>query len=295
MQPSTGPSKQFLIRGGIAIGLIVIVLLAQSSWVRNLFHKKAAPKDAVVVGDLIARDSNGNGVPDWEEKLWGLDPTVLYTDGKSNLEIIKEKKAAAGIKEGDDNEQLTQTDEIARSLFSLSTAVGDSDEADSGAIQSAAANLGASVEIHTVYEHFTYKDLKTVKTTAQSLRAYQAQLAAVLKDYDADTADINIVVEALQTGDFSNVSKLTASAVTNRSFAVRVSKLSVPVALAAYQLDIMNGFYGVADSFTYLTQIEDNTIEALSGIVAYRKYDLELESALTDMHTYLERYGIIGS
>ncbi|MES2224777.1 MAG: hypothetical protein V4478_02200 [Patescibacteria group bacterium] len=294
MNPSsTGPSKQFLIRGGITIAAVALILISQTQWFKGLFHKKTASGEAQVVGDLIARDSNGNGLPDWEEKLWGLDPTTLYTDGKSNLEIIKEKKLSVGIKETDDSEPLDQTDQIARSLFSLSTAVGDSDRADSGAIQSAAANIGASVDIDTIYPHYSYKNLKTVKTTAQSLRTYQKQLDTILSSYDPDMADINVIVSALQTGDFSNVSQLNETAATYRVFAGKIAALSVPVGLASFQLDIMNGFYGMADSFTYLTKIEDNALGGLSGIAAYRKYDLELETALLNMRAYLVQYGIL--
>ncbi len=106
-------------------------------------------------------------------------------------------------------------------------------------------------------------------------------------------ADINVIVSALQTGDFSDVSRLDETAATYRVFAGKIAALSVPVGLASFQLDIMNGFYGMADSFTYLTKIEDNALGGLSGIAAYRKYDLELETALLNMRAYLVQYGIL--
>ena len=295
--PSKGPSKQFLIRGGIAIAVVALILISQTSWAKNLFHKKNGnAKNAVVVGDLIAKDSNGNGIPDWEEKLWGLDPTVLYTDGKSNVQIIAEKKAAAGIKGNNDSETLTEADQIAQSLFSLTSAVGQSDDANSDTtIQNAAAKIGASVPIQTVTDHYTLKNLKVVKTSPQSVVAYQKKLAATLGAFDPNTADINVIVEALQTGDFSNLPALADAAVTYRAFAQNISAIPVPVSAAQYQLDIINGFYGMADSFNYLVEIQDDSIAGLSGIVAYRKYDLRLEGALTDIHTYFVRYGILSS
>lgn len=293
-----GPSKQFLIRGGIAVGIIVIILFTQTAWFRGLFHKKTKAGAPVVVGDLIAKDSNGNGIPDWEERLWGLDPTVLYTKGTSNVDIIHQKKLAVGIKDSNSDAPLTDTDQIAQSLFSLSMAVGDSG-ADSNTanatIADAASKIGASVEIHSIYSHYLLKDLKTVKTSAQSLRTYQASIAAILATYDNNTADINVVVQALQTGDFSNLGQLTTAAATYRDFAQRISKLSAPIGVAQYQLDMMNGFYGMADSFQYLVLIQDDSLQGLSGIVAYRKYDLMLETAASNMHDYFVVYGIIPS
>ena len=296
---SKGPSKQFLIRGGIALGIVAIILLSQTAWVRGLFHKKPVNKNPVVIGDLIAKDSNGNGIPDWEEKLWGLDPTVLYTDGESNVQIIRDKEKAAGITPDTSTpQQLTETDQLAQTLFSLTSAVGQSDNSDdtnNTTIANAATQLGASVPIQNVENHYSLKDIKTVKTTPQSVAAYQKQLAAILDKYNPNTADINVVVQALQTGDFSNLGELVDAAAVYRTFAQSISHVPVPISAASMQLDIMNGFYGMADSFQYLLGIENDSIQGLSGIVAYRKYDLMLESALTDMHTYFVQYGILSS
>ncbi|HTH93574.1 MAG TPA: hypothetical protein VL576_03800 [Candidatus Paceibacterota bacterium] len=292
-----GPSKQFLIRGGIALGIILVILIVQTNWFRGFFTKKSGHQTPQAVGDLIAKDSNGNGIPDWEERLWGLDPTVLYTDGKSNVEIIKEKEAAAGIKPDTNNAtQLTETDQLAQSLFSLTSAVGQSNDINSDAtIENAAANLGANVPIGNINDHYYLKDIKTIKTTPQSVQTYQKQLAAIISTYDPNTADINVVVQALQTGDFSGLGDLVPAAATYRSFADKIAKVPVPISIAQSQLDIMNGFYGMADSFQYLVAIQNDGIQGLTGIVAYRKYDLMLESALTTLHAYFVQYGILSS
>jgi len=75
----------------------------------------------------------------------------------------------------------------------------------------------------------------------------------------------------------------------------RISKLTVPIGVAQFQLDMMNGLYGMADSFQYLVVIQDDSIDGLSGIVAYRKYDIMLETAASNMHTYFVQYGILSS
>ena len=72
MEHTNAPSKQFLIRGGIAIAIIAIVLVVQTNWFHNLFHKtkKTDPSalESTSINDITSKDTNGNGVPDWEEK-----------------------------------------------------------------------------------------------------------------------------------------------------------------------------------------------------------------------------------
>src|SRR5690348_17285703 len=99
MKEEFRPSKQFLIRGGIATGIVALILIVQTDWFRALFNKPPLPPTTSdkTVGEFIAKDSNGNGIADWEEKLWGLDPTALYTNGVPNKQIIEEKKHALGV------------------------------------------------------------------------------------------------------------------------------------------------------------------------------------------------------
>ncbi|MBY0329001.1 hypothetical protein K2Q02_02830, partial [Patescibacteria group bacterium] len=74
MQKPSLPSKQFLIRGGIATGIVTLILIVQTEWFLGLFNKKPQQIDPnITIGDAIAKDSNGNGIPDWEERRLGQD------------------------------------------------------------------------------------------------------------------------------------------------------------------------------------------------------------------------------
>ncbi len=287
------PSKQFLIRGGIATGIVALILVVQTTWFQKLFNRNGSlSADTLTVGDLVAQDSNQNGIPDWEEKLWGLDPAELYTGDMSNREIIESKKRALGLTPtGDQN--LNQTDRLARELFSISTALGQSGQLDSGTVANAATGLGASVQINTVTDRYSFKQVRTIATTQSSLRAYQKTTAAILSKYAANTADIDVVIRGLETGDFSGLPALAASAATYRQIARELSVVTTPVGVAQYHLDMMNGFAGVGASFDYLTELEEDGIVGLNGIAIYREYSLKLDAALFDINQYLSEYGIL--
>lgn len=287
------PSKQFLIRGSIATGIIALILIVQTTWFQRLFNRNSSlPIDALTVGDLVAQDSNQNSIPDWEEKLWGLNPTELYTGDMSNREIIESKKRALGLT-STGGQDLNETDRLARELFSISTALGQSGQLDSGTIANAATGLGASVQINNVTDRYSFKQIQTIATTQSSLRAYQSTTVAILAKYAADTADIDVVIKGLETGDFSRLPALKTSAATYRQIARELSMVKTPVGIAQYHLDIINGFAGVGASFDYLTQLEENGIVGLNGIAIYQKYSLKLDAALFDINQYLSEYGIL--
>ena len=290
-----GPSRQFIKRGSIAIGIIAVILIVQSAWFRKLFHKN--PPSVVVhntttVGDIVTKDTNGNGIADWEERLWGLDPAVLYTNGVSNKQIIEEKKKSLGATDADATPS-NETDALARQLFIITSALGQNETIDDAALESAAAKLGATLNLGQVSNRYSAKDIQTVQTTTASLEAYYTTMSKKAATYQTNSADIDVVISALETGDTTRVPELLTTAAEYRKIARDLVAVPVPVGVSSYHLGIVNGFAGVADSFTYLQELDDNATNALVGIAIYQKYNKDLSTALINMRDYLTRYGIL--
>ncbi len=290
MQQSFKPSKQFIIRGGIATAIVVVILVVQTDWFRGLFNKKPLLNitDARV-GDLVVLDTNGNSIPDWEEKLWGLDPTKLYTNGRPNADIIAEKKAALGISEENEG-PLNETDRIARELFSTTTAL--SETTNSETIGAIGETIGQGIRIEPVNQ-YSNKDIRTITTTNQALIHYTKAVDIITTKYQKEYADINTVISAVETGDYSEIGNLSITAATYRSLARDLQKLVVPIGIAKAHLDLLNGFAGMAQGFELMTQLEDNSVVGLQGLAFYRKYYLLQQSALFDIGAYLQQYGIL--
>ncbi len=291
------PSKQFLIRGGIASGIVALVLIAQTTWVRELFtFKKKFSVDtttALTVGDVAFKDSNGNGIADWEERLWGLDPAELYTNGVPNKTIITQKKEALGIALPATEEKENETDQLARQLFSITTALSQNEAVDDGVFGDIAKDFGANIETKTISNTYNLHDIKTVPTNYNSLVAYSAAFRTIFAKYSTGQEDVTIIISSLETEDYSRLAELAPIAASYRSLAKELSLLRVPVGVLQYHLDIINALAGIADSFSYITQLQNNGLEALSGIGAYHTYNLRGQEALYNMHSYLVRYGIL--
>jgi len=288
------PSKQFLIRGGIATGIVAIILIIQTNWFQGLFGRKGTLSDTpVAVGEIVAQDSNGNGIPDWEEKLWGLDPKVLYTGDMSNREIIENKKRALGLAPSGNDEPLTESDRLARQLFSISASVGEAGMADDGTLSSLGEELGRSADVTFITNRYQIKDIKTIKTTPSSLSNYYKSLLGVLNKYSDNTANIEVVIAGIENGDYSRISELSVTAATYRQLARELSTIITPVGVVPYHIDIINGYAGVADSFISIMQIEEDGAQSIAGFSAYKNYSLSLTAALYDLNEYLTQYGIL--
>lgn len=285
------PSKQFIIRGSILLGVIIIILLAQSGWVRSLFKKSAKTVPAATVGEAIIKDSNGNGIPDWEERLWGLDPTELYTGNMSNREIIESKKKALGLTNPTSDEPLNETDTIARQLFSIAMSLSE-EGASIEDIQSVGAAIGSEVPAYTVTKKYTHKDIKTNTTTVANLQNYQSTKNALTEIYGNDRS-AEIIINIIDLGDYSEISQLKEYEKNYKKIAEDLKNTPVPKSLASQHLDIINGLYGMAESFRYISESDKNMIIGLSGFSIYKNYSTLFDVATDEITVLLIEYGIL--
>jgi hypothetical protein len=291
------PSKKFLIRGGIAAGILILILIFQTDWFRGLFNKAPKPElktSNETIGGLVGKDTNGNSIPDWEEKLWGLDPAVLYTNGISNKQIIEEKKKALGITDSNEG-PLNETDILAQQLFSITSAISQSDQNDSGTLSNVGTDIGNSIKFKQVSNRYSLQNIKTTTTTTASLTAYYKSVMKISDKYKDEIAATDILVPALETGDFSDLPKLQQTADSYIAFSKSLQALTVPVGIAEQHLALINGFYGMAQSFIYILEIEDNGVNAVAGISIYKNYALRVDKALNELDDYFTNYGIINS
>lgn len=293
MEQSLRPSKQFIIRGIFAIAALAAILTIQTNWFQGLFKKEplSTPAPEVTVNDLLTKDSNDNGIADWEEKLWGLDPTVLYTNGVPNKTLIEQKKLALGAT-GGNQEPENETDALARELMTIATALGQEGQSDT-VLAAIATKMADSVEISVASNYYGLKDIQAVPTTAVSLRKYYTTFTSLATKYDNNMPEIDLVVSALENGDLSQVGVLSETQKTYESYARALIGMEVPIGIQHDHLQLTNSVHAIGLSLGYLSKVSDNAVHALAGIALYRLNDQRLVFSADNIVNYLVRYGIL--
>ena len=155
--------------------------------------------------------------------------------------------------------------------------------------------MSATLRIQDFQNKYGATDIHTTRTTSASLVAYQQTLKKTTDTFQSDTPGFEIVITALETGDYSQLSELATAATKYDAMAQTLQKLTVPVGVAQYHLDIINGLSGMAKSFTYLEQLDTDSLYSISGIVVYKASVLLYSNATTNLNDYLTRYGILNT
>lgn len=131
--------------------------------------------------DLVARDSDNDGVLDWEESLWGLNPNKADSDGNGvgDAAEITAKKISLGISISTTTGTTTLTDQFSREFFSTFSALRQSGNLTKSNIDALSKQGIASLTNFTILDIYAEKDI--IKSTSTTVATYRALIAATAK------------------------------------------------------------------------------------------------------------------
>jgi len=280
------PSKKFAKVIGAYAGLAVIFLFATRLWSSQSSFNRNGSTHLVeangTVADLIVQDSNGNGIPDWEESLAGLDPKG---DGAANKKIVDEKTAAAGTPPAAD-EDVSATDEVSQQLLGTLLALRQSGTLTPTSLANVAASLGDTIDAkHTNAATYAMSDMKLYASDSLSVkRTYKNDLNTIIDSYsDIDLgSEAMIIASGLQDGGDGALKELEPLAEAYAKLGKQIMGLTTPPAVAQNALDLANASAQMGAALTQAEHLYTDVISGMVGIDDYTKAnDVSLNASKT--------------
>ena len=152
------PSEQFIARVIIIVVIITVILGMYSlvKFIKNKISSKSGDHPATItIGSIIQKDTNNNGIPDWEEYLWGLDPNK---NGPENKEFISAKKNAL-TQSGEivpiDYSKITDNEILSQQFFATIISLQQSGQLDKASMKSVSEAIGKNVETTPIPDIYT--------------------------------------------------------------------------------------------------------------------------------------------
>lgn len=271
------PSKLFITRVLFVLVLIILFFAVRSiiSFFKNRDAKKNTPVQ-MTVGTLIQKDSNENGIPDWEEYLWGLDP---YKNGQGNKDLINAKKNTL-LKNGeiqpmDDSKELSDNEMLSRQFFATIMSLQQTGELNEESVNSVSGSIGENVKIIEINDIYQSNMLSIKADSPEAKETYREDLAKLVTKYtDADIGnELTFIVQGLSNKDPQALYVADTVATSYQSFGKDLMKMSVPKALVSIHLSIANNYEKNGQSIKALTKVISDPIIGMSAILTYKKYN----------------------
>lgn len=287
-----------------AIGAILFALVVYGFY--SYIHLKENPKkDKKNSGFILVNDesngiidSDGDGVPDWEEALWTeLDPHNPDSDGDgvSDYDYIRQKKrdyesninAASGFSYG-----ISESDRVGRGLYTaLSTMLesGDISEQDREVVANNVADYIA--DINLADRTFISTDFNIVDNSKEYSLEYKQKLTELTTKYPIRLDEFELVVVAASDPDAYAV-KVYHAAVKYQEYLNELLRMNVPSAISKQHVELTNIIAQIAGSLQNISKENEDVddLVVLSSLVQIEEIFNQTVDTLHDLSIY---FGIL--
>lgn len=283
----------------VAIVFLVLIYFTKNGlpWPGKAVYEREGGLDytSALVEDLIKKDTDGDGVLDWEENLFGLDPTKSETTaGTPDITVVNKLRGEAGISGAIDSENgalptenLTKTDQFAQELFSTVTALEQSGALDQQTAEKIVASLTENLENSLQNKTYATTDIKiATDSSVVAVQKYNNALNSIFGEYTLDYSVAEVFEKFVGGGssvDTAALSELDPIINQFKSKAVLLSQTPVPKTLASAHLNFINALQKMAENLEQVQMYEQDSIVTLGAIMQYPDNSTALENTALEL------------
>ena len=295
------PSSHFVtitITIGILVGLFFGIKAIVHYYKNKNFVTATGIPSNMKVGDLLTIDTDNDGIADWEEPLWGLDPKKADTNGdgvSDGVEVTQKKSTLVGTEEENVTEKLNDTERFSRDLFTTLSALSQSGALTEQSVVNLSNTLGDQIVSKDIPDIYTDVDLKVSVSSKTNIATYYKKISKVIDSYIPDKigGEMDAMVTMFDKADPEKAKELGVIANNYRSFASDLMKIEVPADITSKQLALANSAYKMASGLDSVKEVFENPIISMGGFIAYTKESQDFTVQSDAMHAYFVKNGIL--
>lgn len=277
------PSKKFTTTILSIIGLLVIILgisflFKKGSVVTNQKKNGAAP---IIVKEVVQNDTDQDGLKDWEEALWGLDPLKNDTDGNgindaqevaNNRDVLSKKYDDAQGITGET--PTTRTDQFAREMLTLVSALNESGNLTDENRSAIVENIGDYIQKGDQSKKYTVQELTSISDSSKNHTTYYSALTSTLEKSGVSPEDFASITEFDSRSEAGDLGIYQATARKYEKMIGILAKIPVPEKFLYNHTQLLNRFEAMKDIFAGLGAYEEDPLRAL---FSFSQFDATLE------------------
>lgn len=298
------PSRRFtriaIIALAILAAIILFILFRDNVSTAIKVHQAKKTLGTGTVSSFVNEDADGDGIPDWEEPLWGTDPNNTDSDGDgiSDGEEINQRRNEIQAKTGIEPEaDLNETQAFAREFFGIVASLSAQGKLTDTALENLSQEfVGKTLASSVLVSPYTQADLSIVYTnTDASRKAYFDAFKKVLAPYLTTQMglEIQVIASGIYLNDGTRIENLSIPAATYKEIATKLLTVPVPIEAANNHLALTNDFALLGISLEKTTNILKDPVVGMSGLVAYKNSLDALLATINDIDVYFESHDIL--
>ena len=228
---------------------------------------------------LKEKDSDEDGLPDWQEELSGTDPFNKDSDGDGTPDILP-IEVTEGLPQ-------TATEAIAERLISRYVALKQRDAYDPEKGQALANEIVESLEVSIPFVPHMRDAIKTVQPSAPQKSAYEKKVRAALAPLRAFTEpDLAIYAHYVQNKDIASLAEVREHGLAYIQAGEKMMKIEPPTDIVDDHIEAANALSYFGATLQKMAERAEDPIAALSLLRTYNQAEQYLGFTIE----VLERY-----
>lgn len=297
-----GYQRRTLFIIGSSLLAVILISTAYISSGPTIFSTKTVGAESThdLLVSYASKDTDSDGLPDWQESLYGTDPgnahsvNASVTDSEAVAQGLVQPKfktatssaPSASSIPGPDSGPTTLTDQFGKDLFGqylLSVGKGQPSSAEVAAF----VEQGVAVlkQNHATPDTFNQGQVKVFGTGPDALLSYAATVEKIITRVDAGKSkdELSYFSDAVYKNDAKALSMVKKYSSDYATAGRALMGVAVPKELATAHLKLANGLMQVSESLGDMSVIQTDPLRAMLGMATYKDTSTEGRDALKDM------------
>lgn len=294
-------NKNTLAIAIIAIAVVIVFLIFQYSSTNKNTKKIEIAKNSAVKS---AKDTDGDGLKDWEENLWGTNINKVDTDGDgvNDFDFVQKQKKLPSYtttKKPDINinyNNLTETDKLSRSAFSTYLQLKQTNNLNKENVGVVFDKLVKNELKNNNYTNkYTTKDIILEGNTQENIESYKSTLLEKITPiYKIKENEIYLIVDILNgVEDKSRKKDVFKYADVYKTVSKDIMTMKVPKGIAQDHKNLANSYYLIYKSLYNMMNMEKDPVAGMKSIDDIQVAQENLNSSVEKINTFLKINGII--
>lgn len=284
--------------------LVLLFLIKNTSVFKNtkIFEQKTNANNGLTYGDmtivdLVNKDTDGDGIQDWQESLYGLDPNKKETTpgisdstvlNKLTIQQENDTTNQDGGNSSVETKNLTQTEKFSRELFATVAALNQSGKMDQAAIDALSNSLIEKMQNSAPRKIYTISEIKIINDNSpKAIETYLNTLININKKYPVQLKDVMEILQEFSSDinnpDVSVLKKLDPLIKQEQSGIMEIVKMNVPQSISALHLDCINKSQILLENISDVRLFESDPIISINAIIQFEKNVTALMSSAKNL------------
>ncbi len=266
-----------------------------------IYKSPANQKEEVALSELIGKDSDLDGIKDWEEALWDTDPNKKDTDGdgvSDGAEIAARKKAAGLIETATstNTEKLNETDAFSREFFAAVLSLKQSGQLNDDTINNLSKALTESLASQEK-PRYAESDMRITTDTKENIESYASGFWKLAEKYVPANLgnELSVIAKALNDNDQDELNGLDYYIEAYQNISQETLALGVPRGIAMSHLALTNSYASLSVALQKIKSVFENPLVAMIGLSEHKLHTDIILKELANIGDYFSKNGIIFS